>query len=119
MVWVCQSVDTRKWGIQVTKLEKNQVLRVLMEEYIVNSPNEVFKFLEEFKSPKSRRIIKDSNLKLWGFEVEMTNYPVFKEIGYETEEGVNLYLKELDNALNEDIKMKPDVFKNAKVMKLA
>ena len=120
MVYVGQSLETRKWGWQIL-CNDDGAIRIIEEEYPFSSPGEVFSFMENAQKAFSEggvRTVRDRETGSYGYTMAVGGTPFKEEFGWSSPEEVNNTLSDLRNALSEGVKMRPDAFAKAKTMRI-
>lgn len=116
MVYVGQSLETRKWGYQIIE-NTDGAIRILEEEYPFTSPGEVFQFMETLKGA-SLKPARDRDTNVYGYSVVSNGTVIKEEFGWSSSDEVSSFMADFRNAINEGVKMKPDIFAKAKVMRI-
>jgi hypothetical protein len=116
MVYVGQSLETRKWGYQMIE-NVDGVMRILEEEYPFTSPGEVFQFMETLKTA-TMKPARDRETNAYGYSLVSNGTLIKEEFGWSSSDEVSVFMADFRNAINEGVKMRPDVFAKAKTMRI-
>jgi hypothetical protein len=116
MVYVGQSMETRRWGYQIIDTSDG-LMRIIGEEYLFSSPGEVFAMMEGLKAATIGSL-KDRDTGSYGYRAIHNGKLLWEEFGWSSTDEVEVFIKDLRTALAEGVRMKPDVFAKGKVMRI-
>jgi len=117
MVYVEQDRMSRKWGYQIIE-NSGGAVRILSESYHFLSPTEVFEFVGKIKAGEIK-VNRDPETRSWGYVILIKNNPPYEEYGFDSSESVQSFINDLNKAVQEGVKMKPNSFNNAVNMRIS
>lgn len=106
MVYIGQSLESRKWGFQIIE-HSNRIMRILDEDYPFMAITEALQFVEVLKS-STMKSVRDRDTNAYGYVLMHNNKVIKEEFGWSSPDEVMIFIADFQNAIKEGVKMKPD-----------